>query len=155
MDEVLVRCLAEKRDSVNILKGYHFYKNQIYEASHCRNLWFIHDHKHNTLTIEESKFPKCFKPISDNLFSYNLWSTHHFYAQTKRITNNIGIKCECNPKKVQPIVLGKSNPVKIYHSWVVHLMWKCAYCHKEIPFEVDLNSKTIQPFQELRIERMP
>lgn len=152
MSEILVKCLVEKLDPTYPLDGHHFYENQIYEAHYCNNLWFVRDHKHNRFITDEATFSNYFKPISDNLFSYKLWSAHHFYAQAKRIASKVGIKCECSPGEIQLIALGKSNPVKIHHSLIVHIVWKCSNCGKGIPLEVDLDKKTIQPFQELRME---
>lgn len=149
MSRLLVRCLKDKSDPIHYPPYYTFRKDQLYEASDCRDFWFISDHKHNIFTVKREQLSEYFKPVSDDLFSYKLWSTHHFYSQTQRVAKKVELKCPCSPWIVQTIALGKSNPVKIHKSWKVHLTWKCDYCGKQLPFEVDLNNKTIKPFELL------
>jgi len=147
VSRLLVRCLNDKQDNLHYPPYYSFRKGQLYEASDYKKLWGIHDHKHNILTISKEELPEYFKVVSEDLVSYKLWSTHHFYAQTKRIANWVELKCPCSPFVIQKIALGKCNPIKIHHSWNVHLTWSCEFCGKQIPFEVDLNRKTIKPFE--------
>lgn len=150
-ERLLVRCINDKRDNIHYPDGYIFYKEQLYEASDYRGRWGIRDHKHNMLTLDNDEFKEYFKIISDNVFSYKLWSTHHFYSQTQRIANKVELKCPCSPQIVQNIALGKSNPIKFHHSFMVHLVWKCEYCGRQLPFEIDLNKKTIKPFELIQI----